>query len=272
MIEVKRCTIIFLYEIGKFIICLIGDIMFSYLITFLAGCSTLIGFLFVYIKDHSNKVLISSLAFASGVMFLISVSDLIPESFLSISKTYYIVPSILIVSMFVVIGIILSMMIDKYLPNNSYQENKLYRVGMISMLAIMFHNIPEGIATFLTSNHDLKLGITLAIALALHNIPEGISVAIPIYYSTGSKIRSFLYTFISGMSEFLGAIIASIFLVGFSNDFFMGCLYAIIAGIMMHISIYELLPSSFNYKKPKVTFVFFIIGILFMYISSLILH
>lgn len=164
------------------------------------------------------------------------------------------------------------MLIDKYLPDNNYQDGYLYRVGMISMIAIILHNVPEGIATFLTSNHDLKLGITLAIALALHNIPEGISVAVPIYYSTGSKIKAFIYTLISGMSEFFGAILASIFLSRFSNDFFMGCLYAIIAGIMMHISIYELLPSSFKYNKPIQTIIYFLIGMLFMFISSLLLH
>lgn len=246
--------------------------MVPFLITFLAGCSTLVGFLFVYIKNHSNKVLISSLAFASGVMFLISITDLIPSSFTSIQSVYYTLPSFLLCSLFVVIGVVLSMTIDKYLPDNTYQNSTLYRIGMISMIAIMLHNIPEGIATFLTSNHDLKLGITLAIALALHNIPEGISVAVPIYFSTGSRKRAFLYTLVSGMSEFLGAIIASIFLVGFSNDFFMGCLYAVIAGIMMHISIYELLPSSLKYQKPKVTFLFFLIGLLFMYISGLLFH
>jgi len=243
-----------------------------FIITFLAGCSTLIGFLFVYLKKDSNRVLVSSLAFASGVMFLISVTDLIPSSFLAISEIYYVIPSFLICSLFVVIGIIVSMTIDKYLPDNSYQDGYLYRVGMISMIAIILHNVPEGIATFLTSNYDLSLGISLAIALALHNIPEGISVAVPIYYSTGSKFKAFLYTLVSGMSEFLGAIIASIFLVGFSNDFFMGCLYAVIAGIMMHISIYELLPSSFRYNKPKQTILFFMIGVLFMYISGLIFH
>ena len=181
-------------------------------------------------------------------------------------------PAFLICSICVVSGVVFSMMIDKYLPDNSYYDGYLYRVGMISMIAIIFHNIPEGIATFLTSNHDLKLGITLAIALALHNIPEGISVAVPIYYSTGSRLKAFLYTFVSGMSEFFGAIFASMFLVGFSNDFFMGCLYAVIAGIMMHISLYELLPSSFKYNKPLRTILSFIIGLLFMYISGVLLH
>ena len=243
-----------------------------YLITFLAGCSTLVGFLFVYFKNDSNKVLVSSLAFASGVMFLISITDLIPSAFSSINDIYYVIPAFLICSICVVAGIVFSMMIDKYLPDNTYHDGYLYRVGIVSMMAIIFHNVPEGIATFLTSNHDLKLGITLAVALALHNIPEGISVAVPIYYSTGSRLKAFLYTLVSGMSEFLGAIFASIFLVGFSNDFFMGCLYAVIAGIMMHISIYELLPSSFKYNKLLRTILFFIIGLLFMYISGILLH
>lgn len=246
--------------------------MIPFIITFLAGCSTLTGFLFVFLKNKSNHVLISSLAFASGVMFLISVTDLIPSSFFAISQVYYVIPAFLICSLFIIVGIILSMTIDKHLPDNVYQNSNLYRVGMISMIAIMLHNIPEGIATFLTSNHDLKLGITLAIALALHNIPEGISIAVPIYYSTDSRVKAFFYTLVSGMSEFLGAIIASIFLIGFNNDFFMGCLYAVIAGIMMHISIYELLPSSFSYRKPLQTILFFIIGIIFMFISSLLLH
>lgn len=243
-----------------------------FILTFLAGCSTLIGYLFIHLKNNSNKVLISSLAFAGGVMFLISVVDLIPSSFSNISNTFFIIPSFIIVSIFVLIGIIFSMLIDKYLPDNSYSDSGLYRVGMISMLAIMLHNIPEGIATFLTSSHDIKLGITLATALALHNIPEGISVAIPIYYSTGNRKKAFLYTLISGMSEFLGAVFASIFLINFSSDLFMGCLYAVIAGIMMQISIYELLPSSLKYKNYIRTFVYFIVGMVFMLVSITLLH
>ena len=232
----------------------------------------MIGYLFVYLKDYTNRVLVGSLGFASGVMLLISIYDLIPASFSLISGTYYIIPSFLLVALFVVIGVIFSMMIDKYLPDNdTYQNKGLYRVGIISMIAIVLHNIPEGIATFLTSNHNLSLGITLAIALALHNIPEGISVAIPIYYSTGSRKKAFIYTLVSGMSEFLGAIIASIFFSWVSSDLFMGCLYSIIAGIMIHISIYELLPASFKFSRPKLTMTLFIVGFIFMYISCLLL-
>ena len=125
--------------------------MVPVIITFLAGCSTLIGFLFVYFKNNSNKVLVSSLAFASGVMILISIMDLIPSSFNLIHSVYYILPAILICSLFVVVGIIFSMMIDKYLPdNNLYHDKRLFRVGVISMLAIMLHNIPEGCSCYVS--------------------------------------------------------------------------------------------------------------------------
>lgn len=241
--------------------------MLPFIITIVAGLSTLLGFLFVYLPKTSNKILISSLAFASGVMFLISIYDLLPASFILISNTYHIIFTFLICSIFIVTGIIISITIDKYLPDSSYNNSSLYRVGIISMIAIIIHNIPEGIATFLTSLDNIKLGITLAIALALHNIPEGICVAVPIYYSTKSKKISFLYTLLSGMSEFIGALIAYIFLTRFINDLFMGCLYSIIAGIMLHISIYELLPISLKYKNYLRTTIYFIIGLIFMFIS-----
>lgn len=119
----------------------------AFILTFLAGCSTLLGFLFIYFNNSSNKVLISSLAFAGGVMFLISITDLIPSSFVLIRSTYYIIPAILICSLFVVIGVIISMMIDKYLPDTTTNTNNynkgLYRAGIISMLGIIIHNVPE---------------------------------------------------------------------------------------------------------------------------------
>ena len=109
------------------------------------------------------------------------------------------------------------MAVDKYLPETK-ENTKLYRVGIISMLAIILHNIPEGIATFMASSMDKTLGISLAIAIAMHNLPEGISIAVPIYYSTNKKSKAFIYTFISAISEPFGALIAFIFLKNFVND------------------------------------------------------
>ena len=215
-----------------------------FFITFIAGISTLIGYLFVYLDNSDNKVLIGSLGFASGVMFYISVFDLIPESIKLIGNTYNTVFSIMISFIFIVIGIIISFMLDKSFYSDSY----LYHVGIISMVALILHNIPEGIATYLASDYNLAFGLTLGISIALHNIPEGISISIPIYYSTHNKIKAFLFTFISGMSEFLGAIIACL-LFRNTSFMFMGILYALIAGIMLYISICELLPASIKYNR-----------------------
>ncbi len=243
-------------------------ISLGFILTTLAGLSTMIGSILIFIYKKNNKILIASLAFAAGVMICVSLTDLIPESIHLFQTVFFKVPAILICLIGMSIGLLISMFLDKKLPNLEY--NKLYKVGIISMLAIIMHNIPEGIATFLTTTENTKLGLSLAIAITLHNIPEGISISIPIYYATKNKKKALLYTFISGISEPLGALLAFVFLSKIVNNLFMGFLYAIIAGIMIQIAIYELLSTSFSYKHKKLTFLFFIIGILFMYLSHVL--
>lgn len=230
----------------------------------------MIGTILIFIfKRKNNFVILASLSFAAGVMLVASIFDLIPESFSLLSLTFKIFPAILILLIFLNIGIIISFTINKYLPDTSNDE--LYRVGVVSMLAIIIHNIPEGIATFMAGCSDSKLGITLTLAIALHNIPEGISISVPIYYATKSKKKALLYTFISGLSELFGAVITSLFLKPFINDVTMGCLFSVIAGIMINISIYELLPSSFKYNKLKSSILFLMIGMCFMLISIILI-
>lgn len=124
----------------------------------------------------------------------------------------------------------------------------------------------------MASNTDIKVGISLTLAIALHNIPEGISISIPIYYSTKSKIKSIVYTMISALSEPLGAIITYLFLQKYINNTIMGFLFAIIAGIMMHIGVYELLPSAKKYNQKKRMILCFLIGTLFMLVNHLIFN
>ena len=128
----------------------------------------------------------------------------------------------------------------------------------------MLHNIPEGILTFSTTTVNVGLGITLALSILFHNIPEGISISVPIYYSTKSKFKAFIYTFISGFSEILGAVITYIFLYKYITNSFIGVILSLTVGIMSYISIYELLPTAFGYKNKKLTILFFIIGFIFM--------
>lgn len=244
------------------------NILYGFILTSIAGLSTMIGTLFIFYKKN-EKILISSLAFAAGVMLCVSLTDLIPESTHLIGLKYNIIPTILISLIFIVIGIIIASYINLKLPIEN-KKNGLYRVGVFSMLAIIIHNIPEGIATFLTSSTNISLGITLTIAIALHNIPEGISISVPIFYSSNSKKKALFYTFISALSEPFGALLAYLFLSRVVNDMIMGCIFSIIAGIMIYISMSELLPISLKYNNKKITLIFFIIGIIFMYISSVI--
>ena len=139
---------------------------------------------------------------------------------------------------------------------------------MISVIALALHNIPEGITTFISTNSNITLGITLSLAIALHNIPEGISIAVPIYYATYSRKKAFWYTFLSGFSELLGAVLAYLFIARYINDFILALILGITAGIMIHISIYELLPNSWQYKKKKTTMVSFFLGVLVMLICD----
>ena len=239
-----------------------GQSTFAFLLSTLAGLSTLLGTIFIIFQPKNKEsILITSLSFAAGVMLTVSISDLLPSSIASLSQTFYIIPSMIICMIGFVIGVITSMTIDDKLPD---QQNHLKRVGIISMFVIILHNIPEGIATFLTSNTNTSLGITLTIAIALHNIPEGISISVPIYYATKSRFQAFIYTLISGLSEPFGAILAALFLSHWISSTMMGLLYAFIAGIMTHIALYELLPTSWNYHQFKKTIWAFLIGILIM--------
>ncbi len=240
-----------------------------FLLCLIAGLSTLLGSLFIFIKGNKENIIKLSLAFASGVMFSVSIFDLIPESltmFQSTSKNSI----FLNIIVFIIIGLVIPLFIDKILPNKLNQNNKLYKLGIFTMIAIIIHNIPEGIATYISSETNIKLGIAITMAIAMHNIPEGISIAMPVYYATKNKKKAIGLTFLSGMSEPLGAVIAFLFLNPIINNTIMGGLFAIIAGIMTYISIIELLPAALQYKEKKKTIISFLFGIIFMYVNHML--
>lgn len=240
------------------------DITYSFIITSLAGLSTLFGTLFIYFKfKNIDKIIVFSLSFASSVMFFISLFDLFPESIHFFYKRFNLFISLNLFFIFFIIGNQLAKIINK----NFNSENNLYKIGIISMITIILHNIPEGILTFMTTSINKKIGLNLAIAIAMHNIPEGISIAIPIYYSTKNKLKAFSYTLISALSEPFGALIAYLFLIKYINNIFIASLLSIVCGIMIYISIFELLKEAKNYDKYFLLKVSFIIGFLFVIIN-----
>ena len=153
------------------------------------------------------------------------------------------------------------------------------RMGLFTAVAIAIHNFPEGLATFLAAMHDPTLGVAIAIAVALHNIPEGISVSVPIYYATGNRGKAFFYSLLSGMAEPLGAGIAYLVLLIFVGGSagvippqVMGILFGGVAGIMVYISLDELLPTSQAYGKGHDSLIGLIAGMAVMALSLLLMQ
>ncbi len=162
--------------------------------------------------------------------------------------------------------------------DHSAHRVKLMRMGMFTALAIAIHNFPEGLATFLAALHDPALGLPIAIAIALHNIPEGISVSVPIFYATGNRRKAFTYSFLSGLAEPVGAGIAYIgmrIILGSSNGGippqFMGVMFGGVAGIMVYISLDELLPTSRAYGKGHGSLLGLVSGMVVMALSLLLM-
>ena len=237
----------------------------SFILTSIAGLSTILGFFIIFLPFDRKKIITFSLAFSSSVMFTISVIDLIPSSF-SYLNNYNFIFKILLFMFFLVLGIFLS----NYISHKIDDNNNLKKIGIVSLIAIILHNIPEGIITFMVSGVNLSLGIELAIAIGLHNIPEGVSIAIPYFYATNKKIKTFMIVLMAGLSEVLGAFICFIFLKNIINDFFIGISFSLIAGIMINISLTELLPEALTYKNKKLVIIGLVLGSLAMIISHIL--
>jgi ZIP family zinc transporter len=150
-------------------------------------------------------------------------------------------------------------------------KSKLLRMGMFSAIAIAIHNFPEGLATFMAGLHDPVMGVSIAVALAIHNIPEGIAVSVPIYYSTGSRKKAFFLSFLSGLSEPVGALIGYFVLLSFFNNTTFGIVFAAVAGIMVYISLDELLPTAEKYGEHHIAIYGLITGMAVMALSLLLL-
>ena len=239
-----------------------NSIIFAFIVTTVAGLSTMLGIIPIYIKfKDTDKIICMALAFASGIMFSVSINSLIPESYDLLKENLNINKVIILMILFFLIGVLLTSFIDKIFKKI---DNKLYKIGIINMLALMIHNIPEGILTFSTTTTNISLGLTLALSIMFHNIPEGLSISIPIYYSTNSRKKAVLYTAISGFSEVLGAILTYLFLFKYINNYFIGIVLSLTTGIMIYISMFELLKNSFEYKKKRISYLFFLIGFIFM--------
>lgn len=245
-------------------------VFLSLLISSLAGISTLLGGLIVYFKiKDKDKFITFALSFSLSVMISLSVLELIPEGFITLTNNYGFLIGL---SVSIILFLIGKLLVTKTSNRLTLLEGKgnLYRVGVLSMIALALHNFPEGIATFMASFNDLSSGISLGLAIMLHNIPEGISISVPVYYATGSKKRGVVYSFISGLAEPIGALLAYICLKNYINDVLIAITLIIVAGIMVTLSINEMLPEVNSYNKKKESYIGLILGLIMVLINNIL--
>ncbi len=265
----------------------LSNVIFAFALTLFAGLSTGIGSALALLTKKSNtKFLSVSLGFSAGVMIYVSfVEILVKANDALVSRLGEKGGSWATVGAFF-FGILIIAVIDHLIPNtenphevhtveemdgkSESHKSKLMRMGLFTALAIAIHNFPEGLATFTAALSDPKLGIPIAVAIAIHNIPEGIGVAVPIFYATGSRKKAFKLSFLSGLSEPIGALVGYLLLFRFFNDTMFGLIFACVAGIMIYISLDELLPAAREYGEHHLSIYGLIAGMAVMAISLLL--
>lgn len=240
------------------------EIIGAILVSTIAGLSTVLGGLVIFFKfkdKNINKFITASLAFSLAIMIGISITDLIPESTYILLSEFGISKGIIYSLIAFILGVVMIKILNQLIARAENNMNDLYKLGILNMLALILHNFPEGIATFMSSYKDMSLGIKLAIAIAFHNIPEGISIAVPIYYATNSRKEALMKTFLSGIAEPIGAILAYIFLSNYINDALISLILILVGGIMITLGIEVILPKAKNYNLKWWLYLGFFLGI-----------
>lgn len=249
------------------------EIIGPLLVSTIAGFSTVIGALIIFFKikeENVKKFIAFCLSFSLAIMIGISITDLVPSS-LSVLLSGDLNKGLILAIISFLVGVFSIKFLISKIERVKNGTNNLYKLGILNMLALMLHNFPEGIATFLSSYQDISLGIRLGIAIMLHNIPEGISIAVPIYYSTKSRKEAIKKTFISGLAEPLGAILAFILFKNFITNELISVILLFVAGIMITISIEEIYPETLKYKENKFIIIGLVLGIVIILINHFFL-
>ena len=276
-----------------------NGIISALILTLIAGAATGIGgALVLFKKKISSNFLAGALGLSAGVMIFISLAEMFPEAQAEIAGIGLKQgKALVLIAFFVGMGLItlIDFLIPEYenpheasglslgaktaavgMLEQAGNEKALHRLGILSALAIAIHNFPEGIATFIGALNDPQMGIGITFAISIHNIPEGIAVAIPIYYATKSKGKALLYATLSGMSEVIGAALCWAVTAIFGVELTGGgpafpLILAAVAGIMIYISLDELLPTAEKYGKHHVAIAGVVGGMAIMGVSLLIL-
>ena len=261
------------------------NILFAFGLTLFAGLSTGIGRALAFFTKKTNTRFLSlALGFSAGVMIYVSFVEIFAKARNELVIEFGDRGGFWLTTAAFFGGIALIAIIDKLIPSveNPHEirfveeidqvkakQQRLKRMGLFTALAIAIHNFPEGLATFTAALTEPGLGIAIAVAIAIHNIPEDIAVSVPLYYATGNRKKAFWYSFGSGLAEPVGAMVGYLILLPFMGPMVFGILFAGVAGIMVFISLDELLPSAQEYGEHHLSIYGLIAGMAVMAVSLL---
>ena len=234
----------------------------AFVLTLIAGLATIIGGSFSFFVKRSNlRMLAIGLGFSAGVMVYMALTEILKEAG-EFTQMYFGNNSALITFIGFFAGIGIAALIDYFLPAHfgddmidkapqdiSEDDERIKKAGLLTAIAISLHRFPEGLTMFLVASTDLKLGIPLVVAMAIHNLPEGIAIGLPMYHATGTKRYAMLFSAIAGISGPIGAILGFILIKLFMPQMAIGILFAMVAGIMVYISLDTLMPTAREYGE-----------------------
>lgn len=262
-----------------------NTILFAFMLTLFAGLSTGVGSTIAFFAKKTNtKFLTVSLGFSAGVMIYVSFVEIFVKGREVLTEVMGMRQGWWLAVIAFFSGIALIGIIDRLIPSQEnphefkkieggeeeQRSGRLLRMGAMTAIAIGIHNFPEGLATFTAALSDPQIGVAIAVAVAIHNIPEGIAVSVPIYYATGSKRKAFRLSFLSGIAEPVGALAGYLLLLPIMSDTLMGVLFSFVAGIMVFISLDELLPAAEKYGEHHLSIYGLISGMAVMALSLLL--
>ena len=251
-----------------------GDVAIALVLTTLAGLSTTIGSLMgIFVRKPGPRFMALTLGFSGGVMILVSFVELLAGG---IEAVGFGPAHVGFFGGMLVMFVIDFMIPHEYMAEHHHTEgggqDALLKTGLLVALGIGIHNFPEGMATFAGTLQDVRLGVAIAVAIAIHNIPEGLAVSAPVYAATGSRSKAFLWSFLSGVAEPLGAVVAALFLLPFLNATVLGLMLSVVAGIMVFIALDELVPVARSFGQEHLSILGVVVGMAVMAASLWLLQ
>ena len=251
--------------------------IFALVLSFLAGSATLVGGMLAFVIKKKDLALLSvGLGFSAGVMIYVSFMELFPQASASLQRMYGVKGGLWTCTAIFFVGIMLAWGIDTLLPSHHVKvhtlspQDKLKRLGLFTAIALAIHNFPEGLTTFMAALREPVLGVSVGVAVAIHNIPEGVAVALPVFHATNSRLKAFSYSALSGLAEPVGALVGFWLFGRVLHETLFGVMFALVAGIMVYISLDELLPTAHEYGEGHRVMAGVIGGMAVMAVSLLV--